>query len=109
MSCDCLSKYHGRASRDALRDWSGWASTVTHGPRYEPDYWPRYAMDYGPRYEPGRTHRAAPAAGVMSRLLCRWGSDELDWTTCHTTRAALPDYAGRRRRCCAGLTRVGTG
>ena len=28
MSCDCLSKYHGRASRDAPRVWSGWASTV---------------------------------------------------------------------------------
>ena len=52
MSCDCLSKYHGRASRDALRVWSGWASTVIHGPRYEPDYGPRYEPDYGPRYEP---------------------------------------------------------
>ena len=31
MSCYCLSKYHGRASRDALRVWSGWASTVIHG------------------------------------------------------------------------------
>ena len=51
MSCDCLSKYHGRASRDALRVWSGWGSTVMLGPRYEPDYGPRYEPDYGPRYE----------------------------------------------------------
>jgi hypothetical protein len=61
MSCDCLSKYHGRASRDALRVWSGWASTVIHGPRYEPDYGPRYEPDYGPRYAPDR--RATPRVG----------------------------------------------
>ena len=59
MSCDCLSKY--RVSRDALRVWSGWASTVIHGPRYEPDYGPRYEPDYGPRYASGR--RAALRAG----------------------------------------------
>ena len=62
MSCDCLSKYHGRASWDALRVWSGWASTVIHGPRYEPDYGPCYAsgcravLRVGP---PGRTTRQA--------------------------------------------------
>ena len=76
MSCDLLSKYHGRASRDALRVWSGpsgWASTVIHGPRYEPDYGPRYEPDYGPRYEPdygpcyalGR--RATPRVGPPLR------------------------------------------
>ena len=32
MSTDCLCEYHGRASRDTLRVWSGWASTVIHGP-----------------------------------------------------------------------------
>ena len=63
MPCDCISKYHGRASRDALRVWSGWASTVIHGPRHEPDYGPCYVpgrratLRVGP---PGRaTHRAA--------------------------------------------------
>ena len=62
MSCDCLSKYHGRASRDALRVWSGWASTVIHGPRYEPDY--------GPRHASGR--RAAPHAGPTTAPPRRW-------------------------------------
>ena len=62
MSCDCLSKYYGRASRDALRVWSGWASTMIHGPRYEPDYGPYYApgrramLRVGP---PGRATRRA--------------------------------------------------
>ncbi len=45
MSCDCLIKYHGRASQVALRAWSGWASTMIHGPRYKPDYGPCYAPD----------------------------------------------------------------
>ena len=78
MSCDCLSKYHGRASRDALRVWSGWASTVIHGPRYEPDYGPRYEPDYGPRYAPGRRAalragpRAALHAGPTTAPPCRW-------------------------------------
>ena len=50
MSCDCLSKYYGRASQDALRVWSGWASTlIVHGPRYEPHYGPHYEPDYGLR------------------------------------------------------------
>ncbi len=38
---DCRSKYHGRASRDALRAWSCRASTAMHGPRHEPDRGPR--------------------------------------------------------------------
>ena len=80
MSCDCLSKYHGRASRDALRGWSGWASTVIHGPRYEPDYGPRYEQDYGPRFASGR--RAALRAGPPGRA---------------TRRAAGPRYASGRR------------
>jgi hypothetical protein len=83
MSCDCLSKYHGRASRDALRGWSGWASTVIHGPRYEPDYGPRYEQDYGPRYASGR--RAALRVGPPSRA---------------TRRAAGPRYASDRRPRC---------
>ena len=72
MSCDCLSKYHGRASRDALRVWSGRASTVIHGPRYE--------LDYGPRYALGR--RATPRVGPPGRA---------------TRRAAGPRYASGRR------------
>ena len=88
MSCDCLSKYHGRASRDALRVWSGWASTVIHGPRYEPEYGPRYEPDYerathqaaGPRYASGR--RAALLVGLPSHA---------------TRRAAWPRYASGRR------------
>ncbi len=31
--------------------WSGWASTMIHGPRYEQDYGQRYEQDYGQRYE----------------------------------------------------------
>ena len=53
--------YHGRAS--------GWASTVIHGPRYEPDYGPRYEPDYGPRYASGR--RAAPRVGPQGRATRR--------------------------------------
>ena len=83
MSCDCLSKYHGRASRDALRAWSGWASTVIHGPRYEPDYGPRYEQDYGQRYAP--SHRAPPRVG-------RFGPPGRA-----TSRAAGPCYASGRR------------
>ena len=69
MSCNCLIKYHGRASRDALRGWSGWASTVIHGPRYEPDYGPRYEPDYGPCYAPGRraTLRVGPPGRATRR------------------------------------------
>ena len=51
MSTDCLCEYHGRASRDTLRVWSGWASTVIHWPHYEPDLGPRYAPGRGPRDE----------------------------------------------------------
>jgi hypothetical protein len=62
MSCVCLSKYHGRTSRDALRAWSGWASTVIHGPRYEPDCGQRYEPGCGPRHASGRrtTSRFGP-------------------------------------------------
>ena len=66
MSCDYSAKYHGRASRDALRVWSGWTSNVIHGPRYEPDY--------GPCYESGRRAaqrarpRAAPHASAIAPL-----------------------------------------
>jgi hypothetical protein len=91
MSCDCLSKYHGRASRDALRVWSGWASTVIHGPRYEPDYGPRYAPDRratprvgppgsatrraaGPRCAPGRGPRCTP--DQLQRLRAAGPSDQ---------------------------------
>ena len=70
MSCDCLSKYHGRASRDALRVWSGWASTVIHGPRYEPDYGPRYEPDRRAALRAGP--RAALHAGPTTAPPCRW-------------------------------------
>ncbi len=65
MSTDCLCEYHGRASRDTLRVWSGWASTVIHWLHYEPDLGQRYApgrgprdeLDLGPRYALGRGPR----------------------------------------------------
>ncbi len=63
MSTDCLCEYHGRASRDTLRVWSGWASTVIRGPRYEPDLGPRYTPDRGQRYEPDYGPRYAPGRG----------------------------------------------
>ena len=80
MSCDCLSKYHGRASRDALRVWSGWASTVIHGPRYKQDYWLRFEPDNGQCYAPGR--RATPRVRPPGRS---------------TRPAAGPRYASGRR------------
>jgi hypothetical protein len=70
MSTDCLCEYHGRASRDTLRVWSGWASTVIHGPHYEPDLGPRYAPDRGQRYEPDYGPRYAPGRGPRSALGC---------------------------------------
>ena len=82
MSCDCLSKYHGRASRDTLRVWSGWASTVIRGSRSEQDYGPRYEPDYGPRYAPGR--RATSRVGLQGRA---------------TRRAAGPRHAPGRGPC----------
>ncbi len=72
MSCDCFSKYHGRASRDALQTWSGWVSMVIHGPRYEPEYRPRHAS--GRQTKPrvglrGRaTHWAAGPRNAQGRL-----------------------------------------
>jgi hypothetical protein len=71
MSTDCLCEYHRRASRDILRVWNGWASTVIHGPRYEADLGPRYApgrgprdeLDLGPRNAPGRKPRYALGCG----------------------------------------------
>jgi hypothetical protein len=58
----CLCEYHGRASRDTLRVWNGWASTVIHGPRYE--------SDLGLRYAPGRRPRdeLAIRAGLLAAL-----------------------------------------
>ena len=80
MSCDCLSKYHGRASRDALRVWSGWASTVIHGPRYEPDYGPRYRdePDYGPRCTPDQLQRLRAAGPSDQRTD---DADTYQWTS----------------------------
>jgi hypothetical protein len=72
MSTDCLCEYHGRASRDIQRVWSGWASTVTriHGPRYEQDLGPRYAPGCGPRDELGLGPRYAPGRGPRYALGC---------------------------------------
>jgi hypothetical protein len=75
MSCDYLSKYHRPASRDALRDWSGWASTVIHGPRGEPDH--------GPSHASGSRAALRTAAGPC--FACR-----------ATRRAALAGCAARR-------------
>ncbi len=68
MSTECLCEYHGRTSPEILRVWSGWASTVIHGQRYEPDLGPcyapgrgpRYKPDLGPRYKPDRWQRYEP-------------------------------------------------
>ena len=118
MSTDYLCEYHGRASRDTLRVWSGWASTVIHWPHYEPDLGPRYAPGRGPRNcrtnlsatapldlrASGPTaqihingHRGPvplePAAGVMSRRC--WDRTRTRPTGVYTpldrtTRTALP-------------------
>ena len=114
MSTDYLCEYHGRASRDTLRVWSGWASTVIHWPHYEPDLGPRYALGRRPRNcrtnlsatapldlrASGPTaqihingHRGPaplePAAGVMSR--CCYSAD---WSL-HTAGPDNPDRATR--------------
>ena len=81
MSCDCLSKYHGQASRDARRVWSGWAFTVIHGQRYEPDYVPRYEPDYGPRFAPEPGRAARRAAGRAARRTSYSTSAPLDLRT----------------------------
>ena len=78
MSTDCLCEYHGRASRDTLRVWSGWASTVIHwqhyeldlGPRYAPGRGPRYTPDRGQRYEPNNWPSYAPGRGPRYALGC---------------------------------------
>ena len=94
MSCDCLSKYHGRASRDSLRVWSSWASTVIHGPFYEPDYGPRYTLDYGPCYAPGRraTLRVGPPGRATRRAALHAGP-----TTAPPRRWTFGPTDGRRR------------
>ncbi len=59
-------------SRDALRAWSGWASSVIHGPRLEPDHGPRYYKpDHWPHYEPDRRlhHHAAGPSGQRPPVL----------------------------------------
>jgi hypothetical protein len=100
MSCDCLSKYHGRASRDALRGWSGWASTVIHGPRYEPDYGPRHASGRrttpaaGPRYAPGR--RAALRVGPPGCAM-RWTAGRAARRTNYSVTAPLDLRTNGRR------------
>ncbi len=89
MSTDCLCEYHGRASRDILRVWSGWASTVIHGPRYEPDLGPRYApgrgprdeLDLGPRYAPGRWPRYALGCG---QRYMPWAAQLSGQPQCHS-------------------------
>ena len=78
MSCDCLSKYHGRASRDALRVWSGWASTVIHGPRCELDYGPRYASGRRPRHTQDQPQRHRAAGPLDQRTD---DADTYQWTS----------------------------
>ena len=95
MSCDCLSKYHGRASRDALRVWSGWASTVIHGPRYEPDNGPPYKPDFRPCYALGR--RATPRAGPPGRAARRTNYSATARSDQRTDDADTYQWASRTR------------
>jgi hypothetical protein len=54
------STMDGPTARDALRAWSGWASSVINWPRHKPDHGPRsYKPDQGPRQ---LHHRAAGPA-----------------------------------------------
>jgi hypothetical protein len=80
MSIDCLTNYHGRVSRDALRAWSGCAFPVIHGLRHEQDNGPHYYKpDHGPRYDLGRQlelrHRAAGPLGQLAA-----DADTYGWT-----------------------------
>ena len=86
MSTDCLCEYHGRASRDILRVWSGWASQWTDGAD-------TYQWTSRPR-APGARSRTP---GVMSR--CCWDRTRTRPTGVYTpldrtTRTALPACTG---------------
>ncbi len=99
MSTDCLCEYHGRVSRDILRVWSCWASTVIHGQcykqglgqhytqdrgqRYEQDYWQRYAPGRWPRYALGCGQRyvltsGRATVGTTSAPPCHWTFGPVD-------------------------------
>ncbi len=85
MPSDCFNKYHGRASRDALRAWSGWASTVMYGQATSTqNYGPRYASGSRATYATGRRAalRVGPtgrAARQTNRLLRhRWTNGQAD-------------------------------
>ena len=100
---------------------SGWASTVIHGPRYEPDSGPRYEQDYGPRHAPGRGPcrtpdqlQRHPAAGPSDQRTD--DADTYQWTS--RTRApgvysrihvpyAVTTLGGRTRPCWSLLHTAG--
>ncbi len=92
MPRDCLSKHHGQASRDALR---AWASTMIHGPRYEPDYGPCYASGRGPRRTSDQPPRDLRTNGrttpilATGRTVVRPG-DTRDWKDRWTSRPRAP-------------------
>ena len=108
MSTDCLCEYHGRAGQDILRVWSGWASTVIHGPSDELDLGPRYAPGRGPRYVPDhgprncRTNLSATApldpraSGLTAQIHING----------HRGPAPLEPAAGVMSRCCWDRTRT---
>ena len=115
MSTDCLCEYHGRASRDILRVWSGWASTVIHGPRDELDLGPRYAPGRGPRCAMGCGPRYAPDRGPRNCRTNLSATAPLDsrasgptaqiYINGHRGPAPLEPAAGVMSRCCWDRTR----
>jgi hypothetical protein len=70
-------------SRDALRAWSGWASSVIHGPRLEPDHGQHYYKpDHWQHYELDRLDLLGPArdlagAGSVTRTYLGWSGSRL--------------------------------
>jgi hypothetical protein len=75
MSIDCLFKHHGRASRDALRAWSGWASSVIQGQRHKLDRGPRYLGRATTRRTTGRATSRADNCAIVPALSLHAGPD----------------------------------
>jgi hypothetical protein len=75
-SCDMpmhsLFTCRGRASRYALRAWSGWASSVIHGPRHKPD---RATT----RSQAGYCSIVPCRCGPSGRRTSDWGGDRSVW------------------------------
>ncbi len=88
-------------SRDALQAWSGWASSVIHGPRLEPDHGPRYYKpDRGPRPGADPESHSLELSGVWSGrgagggVGLSFGGQSKDWPSYHDLPGRIPSSGG---------------